>query len=81
MAPGPPVTRIYFRYPVFGETSLDVLEAYATLLASTQGAAVTTIGARMVTVTRASDGIATAHSIAVDNIAALQDLTLVHDQP
>lgn len=81
MAAGTPVTRIYFKYPVFGETTLDVQDTLATVLALTAVAAPATITARMITVTRASDGIAAAHYISVDNIAGLQDLTLVHDQP
>lgn len=81
MAPGTPNTRLFFRYPVFGETTMDVLEVYATLGASTQGSGVATIAGRMIPVTRASDGILTAHMVAVDNIAGMMDLTLVHDQP
>jgi hypothetical protein len=71
--------RVFFKVPVFGTTSMDVSETVSAIDAFTGGAAVTTVGARMVTLTRASD--ATAHKVAADNIAGYEDEAVVSDKP
>lgn len=81
MAPGAPNARIFFKFPTFGETTLDVIETVATINGLAAPSVETTEVNHVIPVTRASDGITSAHWVAADNIAGLIDLTLVHDQP
>lgn len=66
------VTRIYLRYPVGADNDqiLDVTDAVATIDALTGGAAVTTIAARMISVTRARDSKTV--KVAADNITGYE---------
>lgn len=65
------VTRIYLKYPVRdNDTILDVTDTVGTIDALTGGAANTTIGARMISVTEARQNKAI--KIAADNIAGYE---------
>lgn len=84
MAPVPALTKVFFKTPVFGVMAMDVAETIAAVraLSVATSVAATTVGGatgRMVIITRASDN--TAHSVHIDNIAALEDLAVVVDKP
>lgn len=79
MAPITALTRVFFKYKVFGVLAMDIGESPSALGALAAGVSPTTIATRHVTITRASDN--TAHLVAYDNIAGYQDKSIATDVP